>query len=359
MSISPPRSSGAASPPPRPPEQRSEAEDRWVSFQPYLLSKGYQLRPRYQPDWVPSWTITGDNPFDCEDSADSIPLRTLDAMRLADKRQVVIKMIIPSKLDREGEEELQIIQHFSSPPHSDNPSNHAVPCLDSFPIPGMEDSMFYVMPLLSEYMEPPFCSLSDIHDFLVQVIEGLEFLHKNGVAHCDIASANIMMDASPLYDEPFHPFYQHRSLDGKRLILPKYLRSQRPVRYYYIDFGYAKWFRDPNTPRSLVGTLAREPAPEQMDGAAYDPFIADIFQLGAVLRRDVIPSRINPISPSSCSRDDQHRSWQTTDIKLGTPNNQHPLLRDPRLENSMAVRSPGHADRTAMYTVFDWGFGGG
>ncbi|KAG8791254.1 hypothetical protein FRC12_009735 [Ceratobasidium sp. 428] len=291
MSTSSRRSSDAASLAPRPPEKRSEAEDRWVSFQPHLLSKGYQLRPRYQPDWVPSWTITGANPLDCEDSANSIPLRTLDAMRLADNRQVVIKMVIPSELDREGEEELQIVQHFSSPPYSDDLNNHVVPCLDSFPIPGMEDSMFYVMPLLSEYMQAPFYCLSDIHDFLVQVIEGLEFLHKNGVAHCDIASANIMMDATPLYDEPFHPFHQHRSLDGKRLIWPKYRRSQKPVRYYYIDFGFAKWFRDSNAPRSLVGTLAREPAPEQMDGTAYDPFIADIFQLGAVLRRDVIPVR--------------------------------------------------------------------
>lgn len=27
----------------------------WVDYQPFLLSRGYKLRPRYQPDWVPSW----------------------------------------------------------------------------------------------------------------------------------------------------------------------------------------------------------------------------------------------------------------------------------------------------------------
>ncbi|KAG9098987.1 hypothetical protein FRC06_005777, partial [Ceratobasidium sp. 370] len=271
------------------PEERSEAENRWVTFQPYLLSKGYQLRPRYQPDWVPSWKATGANPLSCEDSANSMPLRILDATRVGDQAQVVIKMLAPSDADREGEEELQILRHFSSPPFTNNPANHVVPCLDSFPIPGVEGGTFFVMPLLSRYTNPPFGDLSEIHDFLNQLFEGLEFLHENGVAHCDIASANIMMDRRPLYDEPFHPYYQHRSLDGKRLIWPKYLRSQKPVRYYYIDFGYAKWFRDPATPRVLVGTRAREAAPEQKSGGPYDPFKGDVYQLGALLRRDLIP----------------------------------------------------------------------
>lgn len=54
------------------PEERSEAEKRWVSFQPYLLAKGYQLRPRYQPDWTPSWKGTMKRADDCEDSLDSM-----------------------------------------------------------------------------------------------------------------------------------------------------------------------------------------------------------------------------------------------------------------------------------------------
>jgi len=27
----------------------------WVDHQPFLLSCGYRLRPRYDPTWVPSW----------------------------------------------------------------------------------------------------------------------------------------------------------------------------------------------------------------------------------------------------------------------------------------------------------------
>lgn len=100
------------------------------------------------------------------------------------------------------------------------------------------------------------------------------------------------MDSQPLYDEPFHPFLQHCSIDGKRPIYPRYLRSQKHIRYYYIDLGYAKWFHDPHAPRTLVGARARERAPEQKSGQPYDPFLVDIYQLGAMVRRDLIPVRL-------------------------------------------------------------------
>lgn len=289
MSATPARSSHSTKYASLVPEERSDAEKRWVALHPYLQSKGYQLRPRYRPDWIPSWKATGANPRDCEDSPDVLPIRTLDATREEDQQQVVIKMLIPSPDDREGEEELEVVRHFSSPAFKDKPTNHVVPCLDTFPIPDVEGGVFYVMPLLSDYKNPPFYDLSEIEDFLKQIFEGLEFLHKHDVAHCDIAPENIMMNKRPLFDEPFHPFYQHLSLDGKRNLDVKYVRSQRPVRYYYIDFGYAKWFKNPDSPRTLHGVHAKARAPEQVEGAEYDPFKVDVYQLGAVLRRDLIP----------------------------------------------------------------------
>ncbi|KAG8721096.1 hypothetical protein FRC09_008498 [Ceratobasidium sp. 395] len=288
MSPLPLHSFDSASPLSLNPEELSEAENRWVSFQPYLLSKGYQLRPRYRPGWAPSWKATGADPFNCEDSTNSLPVRVLDATRVADERQVVIKMVVHSGVDREGKEEIQILQRFSAPPYRDDAANHVVPCLDSFPIPDVEGGTFVVMPLLSTYASPTFYNLAELHDFLDQVFEGLEFLHDNDVAHCDIAPANVMMDKHLLYDEPFHPFHQQFSPDIKHPVWPKYLRSQRPVRYYYIDFGYAKWFQDPDSPRALAGFHAKEAAPEQKSGP-YDPFKADVYQLGALLRRDLIP----------------------------------------------------------------------
>lgn len=36
-----------------------ESEFFWVDIQPFLLSRGYRLRPRYDPAWIPSWKLAG------------------------------------------------------------------------------------------------------------------------------------------------------------------------------------------------------------------------------------------------------------------------------------------------------------
>lgn len=38
------------------PYDLNEAELFWVAHQPFFESAGYQLRPRYRPGWVKSWT---------------------------------------------------------------------------------------------------------------------------------------------------------------------------------------------------------------------------------------------------------------------------------------------------------------
>ncbi|CAE6491902.1 unnamed protein product [Rhizoctonia solani] len=272
------------------PEELSEAETNWVHFQPYLVSKGYQLRPRYRPGWQPSWKFTGANPYDCEDSNDALPVRALDAVRVTDDLQVIIKMIIPYDDDREGEEELDILKYLSSEQCTGHPTNHAVRCLDSFPMPGVEGGAFCVMPLLTAYNHPPFSNLDEMRDLLVQLFEGLHFLHNNSIAHCDIASPNIMMNGHLLYDQPFNPFLHTPTSGHRQAATPKYRRSQQPIRYYYIDFGYAKRFQDAKQVRVVQGAHARERAPEQLEGRPYDPFKVDIYQLGAVMRRDLIPN---------------------------------------------------------------------
>ncbi|CAE6540526.1 unnamed protein product [Rhizoctonia solani] len=271
------------------PEHRSEAEERWVSFQPYLLSKGYRLRARYQPDWVPSWKEDDVDALDCEDSVDCRPVRVIDAVRIEDGRRVMIKMIIRPQQGRKGLKELELLRHFSTAPIKDDPSNHVVPCLDSFPIPDA-DGCFVVMPLLGRYKYPSFFNFAEVHDFLQQIFEaswGLIFLHNHSVAHCDIASNNIMMDASTLYTEPIHPFHYQFSFDMRRRLHPKYIRSQVRIRYYYIDLGYAKWFKEPSAGQKVLADPARLMAPEQIPGSPYDPFLGDVFQLGAVIRRDL------------------------------------------------------------------------
>ena len=44
----------------------------WRDHQPWLEQKGYMLRPRFHPDWRPSWLNTKKDPLSCEDRLSSI-----------------------------------------------------------------------------------------------------------------------------------------------------------------------------------------------------------------------------------------------------------------------------------------------
>lgn len=47
----------------------------WRDRQRFLESRGYMLRPRYHPTWVPSWKDSSLKPEDCEDSLESLVRR--------------------------------------------------------------------------------------------------------------------------------------------------------------------------------------------------------------------------------------------------------------------------------------------
>lgn len=92
-------------------------------------------------------------------------------MRAHDECQVIVKIFLPEDNGSEGENELALLRHFSTPPLRDDPSNHMIPCLDSFPIPDVEGGTFVVMPLLSDYLSPSFYNLLEVHNFLDQLLE--------------------------------------------------------------------------------------------------------------------------------------------------------------------------------------------
>jgi hypothetical protein len=53
--------------PGRQPGQLVEHEKWWAERQKALEHAGYMLRPRYRPDWKPSWTGTNKDYWDFED----------------------------------------------------------------------------------------------------------------------------------------------------------------------------------------------------------------------------------------------------------------------------------------------------
>jgi hypothetical protein len=53
-------------------EGLSTSEIWWMEQYDFLESRGYRLRPRYRPGWIPSWHTNGKPNYLCEDSAFSL-----------------------------------------------------------------------------------------------------------------------------------------------------------------------------------------------------------------------------------------------------------------------------------------------
>jgi hypothetical protein len=49
------------------PSDLRQTEVWWSKRYKWLENCGYLLRPRYGPDWIPSWQGTSKDPFTCED----------------------------------------------------------------------------------------------------------------------------------------------------------------------------------------------------------------------------------------------------------------------------------------------------
>lgn len=49
------------------PEELDPREIWWRARYERLKSRGYLLRSRYSPQWVPSWTVSDGNWHECED----------------------------------------------------------------------------------------------------------------------------------------------------------------------------------------------------------------------------------------------------------------------------------------------------
>lgn len=60
----------------RKPGELYRGEIIWRDNQKWLQESGYALRPRYQPDWVPSWQGTSKDWSKCEDGLGAI-VRTI------------------------------------------------------------------------------------------------------------------------------------------------------------------------------------------------------------------------------------------------------------------------------------------
>ncbi|KLO08637.1 hypothetical protein SCHPADRAFT_835082 [Schizopora paradoxa] len=252
----------------------------WRDLYTFFLDQGYQFRPRFRPGWVPSWLGSTRYPMFFEDSNPLLFINTIDAVRLQDGSNVFIK-----RIDKDSTE-AEINIYLSSPTLRSNPSNHAVPCPDYISGEGIHD--FIVMPVLRRFNDPPFVFVDEVLDFIRQTLEGLVFLHRNGIAHRDCSDNNLMFDASSMYPEGFHPDMQYMTKDGLRLLGEGLKRADvsPPVRYYFIDFGISSRFAGSSKRRLVTGSRCQDrDVPELSDAIPYDPFYVDVFILGNVYKR--------------------------------------------------------------------------
>ncbi|KAF5388308.1 hypothetical protein D9615_000851 [Tricholomella constricta] len=258
----------------------SEHEEPWRDRYSFLLSKGYQLRSRYEPDWSPSWLTMDIDPAFCDDAIDTVLPMVLDAKRLKDQVSVCIKRINPRQIT----DEVKIARYMSSSMVNDE-ENHCVEILDSFRDPVIPNVEYIVMPPLRAYDNPEFGAVGEVVDFVTQLHEGMEFMHKRLVAHGDLTTQNIMMDARPILPSGWHFVAHHCIPDGVTPISPL-ARIDYPVRYIIIDFDCSVRL-SPGQPHLIRRFGGRDgDPPEYKSREPYDPFKIDVFTLGNVFFKD-------------------------------------------------------------------------
>ncbi|KAH8091415.1 kinase-like domain-containing protein [Cristinia sonorae] len=255
----------------------------WRDHALWLKERGYQLRPRFQPGWVPSWLHGNSQDFLSMFEDRLVPMRgnIMDAVRISDGEMVAFKLISRDVHPYE----VEISEFLNSEPLRSDPKNHCVPIIEVLEVPEQPNSFILVMPFLRFFDSPPFQTVGEVLEFLRQLFEGLQFMHHHHVAHRDCMGLNIMMDPRPMYPDMYHPDAWLLTRDLKHTA--KYhSRTARPVRYYLIDFGLSRKYDATNTsPMEWPIWGGDKTVPEfQESDDECNPFPTDIYYLGNMIR---------------------------------------------------------------------------
>ncbi|KAG0696944.1 hypothetical protein DFH29DRAFT_836369 [Suillus ampliporus] len=251
----------------------------------WLKEVGYQLRSRYAPDWVPSWQGTDKYWAVCEDSFHMAAAQVVSATRISDGVHVVLKRIQRSLHPHE----IEVGRFLASEPLGGQHENHCVEMFDVLQVPDEADEAILVLPLLRPFDDPPFETIGEIIDFVLQVFEGLQFMHKYHVAHRDCMDLNIMMDPKEMYPHPYHPCRPSRRLDMKGWAKHR-SRTECPPRYLFIDFGISRRYQaSESAPLEPPIWGGYKNVPEfQLSNEPCNPFPTDVWYLGFALQQQLL-----------------------------------------------------------------------
>ena len=107
----------------------------------------------------------------------------------------------------------------------------------------------------------------------------------------DISTMNVMMDATTMFPDLWHPEAPDLKYDYSGPV-KYYSRTERPPKYYYIDFGLSRKY-DPKdgTPQELPILGGDKSVPEFQDegyNKPSNPFCTDIYYLGNLMRTEFL-----------------------------------------------------------------------
>ncbi|KIJ28311.1 hypothetical protein M422DRAFT_169219, partial [Sphaerobolus stellatus SS14] len=241
----------------------------WVQFQQSLEQHGYMLRPRYHSGWIASWIGTKKHPANCEKWHCCGVTKCVDAVRISNNRQVMIKAVWAQNL-----KEVEIGQYLSSSDLASEPGNHCVPILDIFKVP-YSDLELIIMPLLRKVDGPPFRTVGEAVALFKRLFEGIQFMHKNHVAQVCVI---ILMDASEMLPEEFHPTSTMLARDSGTLKIKHYTRTERPPKYYLIDFGLSRKYNPEDGIPSEMRILGAADWPYKFIATKpSNPYLVDVY----------------------------------------------------------------------------------
>jgi len=223
----------------------------------------------------------------CEDGQACASGQLMDAIRVSDGKLVGLKKVSKSLHPSEA----KIAQFFSSEPLVSDPSNHCVPVYDILQVPEEDDRIIIIIPFLRKYDSPNFETIGEVVSFFSQALKGMQFMHQHRVAHRDATPMNLMFDGTSMYPEGFHPHTSYQDLrpsfKGRAKCYP---RTQRPPRYYWIDFGLSCQYD--SSPSSTLedgiwGGDRSVPEFQESEGP-HDPFPTDVYYVGNLIKTQFV-----------------------------------------------------------------------
>jgi hypothetical protein len=105
----------------------------------------------------------------------------------------------------------------------------------------------------------------------------------------DCNSNNIMMEASAMFPQGFHPLLQNQEREFTDEA-KHFTRTQHPPKYYFLDFGISRRYDPANgPPLELPIEGGDRTVPEFQDGdGPCDPFPTDVYYLGNLIRQEFL-----------------------------------------------------------------------